>query len=87
VRLHVAAKRYLCAVEPSYFNTLSPASVHSLQLQGGPMSTEEIAEFEQSPFYPEAVRLRRWDDLAKDPEMTTAGIEHFLEFVPLCAKA
>ena len=59
IRLHVAAKRYLCAVEPSYLAELSPASVHSLELQGGPYGPDEIPEFEASPYAEDAVRLRR----------------------------
>jgi phosphonate degradation associated HDIG domain protein len=78
VRLHVAAKRYLCAVQPGYFEQLSPPSVQSLALQGGPMSAEEIVEFETSPFYQDAVTLRIWDDLAKDPEMGTPPIGTFV---------
>jgi len=77
VRLHVAAKRYLCATNPDYFNILSEPSIQSLALQGGPMSAEEVAEFEKSPFYKDAVQLRIWDDQAKDPEMLTAPIEAF----------
>ena len=65
VRCHVAAKRYLCAVEPSYRAQLSPASVRSLEVQGGPMSGEEVEAFERSPFSDRAVQLRRWDEEAK----------------------
>ncbi|MEM8709256.1 MAG: phosphonate degradation HD-domain oxygenase [Actinomycetota bacterium] len=65
VRLHVPAKRYLCAVEPTYHDELSPASVHSLALQGGPMSVDEVADFEARPFFDAAVALRRWDEDAK----------------------
>jgi len=65
VRMHVAAKRYLCATDPSYLGELSPASVHSLQLQGGPYSQEEVAEFEHSPYARDAVRLRHYDDIGK----------------------
>jgi [1-hydroxy-2-(trimethylamino)ethyl]phosphonate dioxygenase len=79
VRLHVAAKRYLCATDPEYLGILSEPSIQSLALQGGPMSAEEVAEFEQSPFYQDAVQLRIWDDQAKDPEMVTAPIEAFAE--------
>ena len=67
VRLHVAAKRYLCAVEPGYFGALSAASVHTLRIQGGPMTPAESAGFEASPWCQSALRLRRWDDAAKDP--------------------
>lgn len=65
VQLHVPAKRYLCAVEPSYHDELSPASVHSLVLQGGPMSDDEVSAFEASPHADAAVALRRWDEAAK----------------------
>ena len=65
IRLHVAAKRYLCATDPSYAARLSRASQHSLSLQGGPMDDAEIAAFEREPFWREAVRLRIWDDAGK----------------------
>ncbi len=74
VHLHVAAKRYLCATDPAYFTRLSPASVQSLQLQGGPMSADEIAAFESNPYFREAVRLRHWDDKAKVPGLATASL-------------
>jgi predicted HD phosphohydrolase len=64
---HVPAKRYLVAVDATYFAQLSPASVASLVRQGGPMSAEEVAEFGAHPNAEEAVTVRRWDDNAKDP--------------------
>lgn len=81
IRLHVAAKRYLCAVEPGYLDRLSPASRLSLELQGGPLAGEEIAAFEAEPHHLEAVRLRRWDDEAKVPGLDVPGIGHYLERV------
>jgi phosphonate degradation associated HDIG domain protein len=81
VRLHVTAKRYRCATRPGYFESLSPASVHSLALQGGPMSAAEVAAFELEPHYRDAVRVRVYDDLAKDQQMRTPGLEHFLGYV------
>jgi len=77
VRLHVAAKRFLCATDPSYFGKLSDASVKTLALQGGPMSAEEAAEFRRHPHFREAIRVRLWDEAAKEPEMTVAGFEHY----------
>jgi gamma-butyrobetaine dioxygenase len=77
IRLHVAAKRYLCATDPSYLDELSPASVHSLALQGGPYSPAEVAEFETSPFASDAVRLRRWDDVGKVAGLETPDLEHY----------
>jgi predicted HD phosphohydrolase len=62
VRLHVEAKRYLCRVDPGYLKRLSPASVQSLALQGGPFDDAEVREFENRPHYRDAVRLRTWDD-------------------------
>jgi phosphonate degradation associated HDIG domain protein len=77
IRLHVPAKRYLCATDADYLGQLSPASVQSLQLQGGPLSGAEISQFEQNPYYGQAVALRRWDDLAKVPGMEVAGLDHY----------
>ncbi|MHB8649241.1 MAG: phosphonate degradation HD-domain oxygenase [Gaiellaceae bacterium] len=77
IRLHVAAKRYLCATEPSYLAELSPASVLSLELQGGPYSAAEVAEFETSPYADDAVRLRRWDDAGKVAGLETPELEHY----------
>ena len=65
VRLHVAAKRYLCATDPDYFGKLSDASVNSLMVQGGPMSADEVRDFETNPHYREAVQLRLYDDDGK----------------------
>jgi [1-hydroxy-2-(trimethylamino)ethyl]phosphonate dioxygenase len=65
VRLHVPAKRYLLATDAEYFAKLSPASVITLKLQGGPMAAHEAAEFETERFYKEAVRVRQWDDQGK----------------------
>jgi phosphonate degradation associated HDIG domain protein len=77
IRMHVAAKRYLCATDPSYLNELSPASAHSLNLQGGPYSQAEIAEFEMSPYAQDAVRLRRYDDIGKVEGLETPDLEHY----------
>lgn len=77
VRLHVAAKRYLCTVEPEYLAKLSPASLKSFHDQGGLMSQSQIDDFRDEPFAFEAVELRRWDDLAKDPTMQTPTIDDF----------
>jgi phosphonate degradation associated HDIG domain protein len=77
IRLHVAAKRYLCATDAGYWGQLSPASVRSLELQGGPFNAQDAAAFIAQPFAADAVALRRWDDLAKNPARTTPGWEHF----------
>ena len=80
VRLHVDAKRYLCATEPGYLDQLSPASVYTLGVQGGPMAGAERAAFEARPHAAAACRVRRWDDAAKDP---AAGHPPLGHFVPL----
>lgn len=81
VRLHVAAKRYLCAVDPNYLGLLSTPSVTSLRLQGGPMSAKEVLDFETNPYYKAAVRLRRWDDTAKVPGMPTPTLQDLIEIL------
>lgn len=83
-RLHVEAKRYLAATDPGYLELLSPPSIQSLALQGGPMSEEEQAQFRLNPYFSDAVQLRIWDDLAKDPEMVTPPIEAFADVLTAC---
>jgi phosphonate degradation associated HDIG domain protein len=84
VRLHVAAKRYLCTVESDYFGKLAPDSVRSLELQGGPMSVDEVTAFRANPLHLEAVRLRRIDEQAKDPRAATPAFDHYLRHVEAC---
>jgi len=82
VRLHVEAKRYLCAVEPDYFAKLAPDSVLSLKLQGGPMEAAEAASFRAQAYAEDAIALRRYDELAKDPRAATPDTAHFLRHLP-----
>ncbi len=77
IRLHVDAKRYLCAIEPGYWDTLSAESKHSLELQGGIFTSAQMEAFEQQPHAHEAARLRRYDDLAKTPGRATPGLPHY----------
>jgi gamma-butyrobetaine dioxygenase len=77
IRLHVAAKRYLCAVDDAYYGQLSDASKYTLGVQGGPMSTEERSAFEDEPYADDAIRLRRWDDNAKDAGADVAPFETY----------
>jgi phosphonate degradation associated HDIG domain protein len=77
VRLHVRAKRYLCATDPTYFAQLSPASVLTLKLQGGLMSADEIAGFEAEPACRDAVIVRRCDDRGKVPGLATRRLEDY----------
>jgi len=80
IRLHVDAKRYLCAVDPSYRARLSPASIHTMALQGGIMGAEEAAAFAARPFSGDACRLRRWDDAGKAVDAVVPG---FASYRPL----
>lgn len=77
IRLHVAAKRYLCAVEPGYLSGLSDASLYTLGVQGGPMGATEMAAFEAHPQSCDALRLRRWDDAAKDPAASPPAFGYY----------
>lgn len=81
IRLHVDAKRYLCHVDPTYFDTLSLASVRSLQLQGGAFDGEQADRFMKNPHAQAAVRLRRYDDLAKVPGARTPSMAHFVKLI------
>lgn len=87
VRLHVAAKRFLCATDPNYQRQLSPPSALSLKLQGGPMSDEEVCVFQSHPFCNAAVRLRRWDDAAKVRDFVTPSLEHFVTYLDRACQA
>ena len=80
VRLHVAAKRYLCTVDPAYADCLSRASVLSLEIQGGLMRMDEVRSFESNRFHQHAVKLRLWDDLAK---VAGAAVKDPQEYVPI----
>ena len=81
VKLHVPAKRYRCRVDSDYRERLSPASVLSLRLQGGPMSVQEAAAFEQNEYFEHALRLRSWDESAKTPGLDVPPLIHFLKYV------
>jgi phosphonate degradation associated HDIG domain protein len=87
IRLHVDAKRYLCAVDEGYYDRLSADSKRSLALQGGVFSPEQADAFSNKPYAADAVRLRQWDDAAKDQALHTPGLEHFLEAVKRVMKS
>ena len=84
IRLHVAARRYLCVIEPDYFAPLSLDSVLSLRLPGGPMAPAEVAAFRAAPAA--AVRLRRCDDAAKIKDLPTPDIAHFVPYLVQCQR-
>jgi len=77
VKFHVAAKRYLCATDPLYMKKLSKASIHSLSLQGGPMSSKEVTDFEKNPHLEEILKVRILDDAGKDPNMKTPPFSYY----------
>lgn len=81
VRLHVSAKRYLCTIDRGYFSQLSPASVLTLKLQGGPMSADEVASFEAESGYREAIIVRLCDDRGKVAGLTTRRLEDYRELL------
>jgi phosphonate degradation associated HDIG domain protein len=86
VRLHVPAKRYLCATDPAYFAKLSPASVVTLKLQGGPMTRVETARFESQAYHRDAVRVRRWDDAGKVAGLSTPGLIDYRALINSCMR-
>jgi phosphonate degradation associated HDIG domain protein len=81
IALHVAAKRYLCCVEPAYREGLSDASLLSLSLQGGPFTSDEAATFLLQPFASEAVRLRQHDDGAKEVGLAVPGLSSYRDLI------
>ena len=81
VRLHVPAKRYLLATDAAYFAKLSPASVVTLKLQGGPMAAHEITKFETERFHEDAVRVRHWDDQGKVAGLKTPGLNDYRSLI------
>ena len=85
IRLHVDAKRALCAMEPEYYEGLSEDSKRSLTLQGGIFSKGEAGAFMAKPHAADAVRVRRWDDAAKSPGLATPPLSHYLAIAARCA--
>jgi phosphonate degradation associated HDIG domain protein len=85
IRLHVDAKRFLCAIEPEYRAGLSAESQRSLALQGGAHTATQAQAFLSHPFAADAIRLRRYDDQAKVPGKTTRPLAHFLWILELVA--
>jgi phosphonate degradation associated HDIG domain protein len=81
IALHVAAKRHLSAVEPGYWEALSPASKLSLELQGGRFSPEQARKFAETPFADEAIRLRRYDDAGKLVGVTVPPLAAYVDLL------
>jgi phosphonate degradation associated HDIG domain protein len=84
IRLHVEAKRYLCAIDASYWASLSLASQRSLDLQGGIFTAQAADEFIRQPHASEAAQLRLWDDQAKVPSLQTPDLKHFAAIMAAC---
>jgi phosphonate degradation associated HDIG domain protein len=87
IRLHVAAKRYLCATRPGYHEALSADSRRSLALQGGVFSAQEAEAFGQRPHVADAISLRLWDDQAKVAGLRTPSLDDYLPLLARCAAA
>ena len=87
IRLHVDAKRALCALEPGYYEALSEDSKRSLKLQGGTYTPEQAATFRAKPYAEDAMRVRRWDDAAKVPGAATLPLSHYLEIAAGCTRS
>lgn len=87
IKLHVDAKRYLCGTVDGYWDTLSDGSKRSLALQGGPFTADEAAAFIEQSHAAEAVQLRRWDDLYKDPARVVPGFEAYRELLARLSSA
>ncbi len=85
IKLHVDAKRYLCATRSGYLASLSPDSQRSLQLQGGVFTPEQAERFMAQSGAADAVRLRLWDDLAKAEGLATPSLAHYLRRARRCA--
>jgi predicted HD phosphohydrolase len=81
MRLHVAAKRYLVATDAAYVKNVSPASMLSLKVQGGPFNKKEVGEFEANPYYKRALQLRLYDEAGKIPDMEVPDYEYYRPFL------
>ncbi len=79
VEKHVDAKRYLAAAKPGYKEKLSLASLETLKWQGGAMNDNEEAAFEKHPFFKDIIRVRLWDEAAKDPNVKTLPLNYFID--------
>ena len=86
IRQHVSAKRYLCSVKAHYFERLTPASIHTLNLQGGPMNKEEVKEFEKNQYLQECINLRFWDEEAKDPDRVCPSFSYYRALIKSLVK-
>ncbi len=84
IRLHVDAKRYLCATDAAYWSGLSPTSRKTLELQGGAFTSGAAEAFAAKAYALDAVALRRWDDQAKSPNAQTPDWAHYVQIMETC---
>jgi len=86
MRLHVAAKRYLVATDKEYVKNVSPASMLSLKVQGGPFDAEGVRQFEANPYYKRAIQLRLYDEAGKIPDMAVPDYEYYRPYLEKALK-
>lgn len=77
VENHVQAKRYLTFKYPEYFEKLSKASLQTLIYQGGPMNSDEAKAFENDPLFELSLKMRTWDELAKETEVPVPDLSKY----------
>lgn len=81
VESHVEAKRYLTVKDPAYYDQLSEASKKTLEYQGGPMTPEEAAAFEQYPLFDLIIQMRKWDEQAKIERKPLPDLDHYRQMI------
>lgn len=86
VKLHVDARRYLCATEAGYYTSLSAGALHSLAQEGGVFNAEQVDHFIRQPHAAQAVALRRWDDKARRADWVTPDLDWFAKYLEQAAK-
>ena len=84
VERHVVAKRYLCTVDRAYAETLSPVSLRSWLVQGGRLPADTLRDVERQPWLADALRIRCWDDLAKDPRAEVPPLRAYRDLIDPC---
>jgi [1-hydroxy-2-(trimethylamino)ethyl]phosphonate dioxygenase len=84
VEHHVVAKRYLCTVDRAYAESLSPVSLRSWLVQGGRLDVATLRDVERQPWLADALRIRCWDDLAKDPRAEVPPLDAYRDLIEPC---
>ena len=86
IKLHVDARRYLCATEAGYYASLSASALLSLEQEGGVFDAEQVDQFIRQPHAAQAVALRRWDDKARRADWVTPDLDWFAKYLEQAAK-